>query len=473
MLFISDEFFLFLLLVLGTMGVVRHPEWRRWLLLGFCVWFYASWSIGFLGLLFANILIDYVIAIRLGTEQRPGARRALVTASIVMNLGMLGFFKYLGFGATALNEGMTLLGLGVQVPVPHLILPLGISFYVFQAISYTVDVYKGLLTPTRSLRELATFIMFFPHLVSGPIVRAAEILPQLERLKEPLRGEEIMAGAKDFVLGFGRKVVFADTFAALADATFAAPGAYGSGDLAIGLLAYSFQIYFDFSGYSQMAVGLARMFGIHFPDNFDAPYISRSLQEFWRRWHISLSRFLRDYLYIPLGGSRHGLPRTLFALSATMLIGGFWHGANWTFLVWGAIHGFGQALAYLYRERLQTPAQTRFWASPVGNFAGWALTMTTVALAWVFFRAVTVHDAWAYLARMLSGASGESALVLTTKDLGLFAAAVVIHLLAYFRPSLTVPWPRLAFAQGVVAAAAYVAFVALKQADAPFIYFNF
>jgi D-alanyl-lipoteichoic acid acyltransferase DltB (MBOAT superfamily) len=472
-LFISDEFFLFLLLVLGTMGVVRHPEWRRWLLLGFCVWFYASWSIGFLGLLFANILIDYVIAIRLGTEQRPGARRALVTASIVMNLGMLGFFKYLGFGATALNEGMTLLGLGVQVPVPHLILPLGISFYVFQAISYTVDVYKGLLTPTRSLRELATFIMFFPHLVSGPIVRAAEILPQLERLKEPLRGEEIMAGAKDFVLGFGRKVVFADTFAALADATFAAPGAYGSGDLAIGLLAYSFQIYFDFSGYSQMAVGLARMFGIHFPDNFDAPYISRSLQEFWRRWHISLSRFLRDYLYIPLGGSRHGLPRTLFALSATMLIGGFWHGANWTFLVWGAIHGFGQALAYLYRERLQTPAQTRFWASPVGNFAGWALTMTTVALAWVFFRAVTVHDAWAYLARMLSGASGESALVLTTKDLGLFAAAVVIHLLAYFRPSLTVPWPRLAFAQGVVAAAAYVAFVALKQADAPFIYFNF
>ncbi len=473
MLFISDEFFLFLVLVLGTLAVVRHPAWRRWLLLGFCVWFYASWSVGFLGLLFANILVDYVIALRLGTETRPRARKALVTTSVAMNLGMLGFFKYLGFGATALNEGLTLLGTGVSVPVPHLILPLGISFYVFQAISYTVDVYKGLLQPTRSLRELATFIMFFPHLVSGPIVRAAEILPQLERLKEPLRGEEIMAGAKDFVLGFGRKVVFADQFALLADATFGAPHTYGSGDLAVGLLAYSLQIYFDFSGYSQMAVGLARMFGIHFPDNFDAPYISRSLQEFWRRWHISLSRFLRDYLYIPLGGSRHGLPRTLVALSATMLIGGFWHGANWTFLVWGAIHGFGQALAYLYRARLQTPAHTRFWGSPAGDFTGWALTMATVGVAWIFFRAPTVHDSWAYLTRLFAGASGTAALTVTSTQLALFGAAAAIHLVAYLRPTLAVPWPRAAFAQGVAAAGAYAAFVALKQADAPFIYFNF
>jgi alginate O-acetyltransferase complex protein AlgI len=472
-LFISDEFFLYLVLVLATLGVVRHPEWRRWLLLGFCVWFYASWSVGFLGLLFANIVADYVIALRLDGEARPARRRALVTASIVMNLGMLGFFKYLGFGAVALNEGLTLLGTNLAVPVPHLILPLGISFYVFQAISYTVDVYRGLLRPTRSIRELATFIMFFPHLVSGPIVRAAEILPQLERLREPLRAAEIMEGAKDFVLGFGRKVVFADPLAQLADATFGNPGAYGSVDLAIGLLAYSLQIYFDFSGYSQMAVGLARMFGIHFPDNFDAPYVSRSLQEFWRRWHISLSRFLRDYLYIPLGGSRHGLGRTLFALSATMLIGGFWHGANWTFVVWGAIHGFGQALAYLYRERIQTPGQARFWESPLGNFAGWGLTMATVGTAWIFFRAHTVHDATAYLVRLFSGVGGELALAVTSKQEALFVAAAALHLIAYFRPTLAIPWPRHAFAQGAVVAAAYVAFVAMKQADAPFIYFNF
>jgi D-alanyl-lipoteichoic acid acyltransferase DltB (MBOAT superfamily) len=471
-LFISDEFFLFLALVLVTLAAVRHTEWRRWILLAFCVWFYASWSWKFLGLLFANILIDYVLALKMDESADPRRRKLFVTLSVTMNLGMLGFFKYLGFGAGVLNDGLRLLGTPWQVPVPHLILPLGISFYVFQAISYTVDVYRGLLKPTRSLRELATFIMFFPHLVSGPIVRAAEILPQLERLKEPLRGEEIAQGARDFVIGFGRKVVFADQFALLADATFGNPGAYGSGDLALGLLAYGLQIYFDFSGYSQMAVGLARMFGIHFPDNFDTPYIARSLQEFWRRWHISLSRFLRDYLYIPLGGSRHGLPRTMLALSLTMLIGGFWHGANWTFVVWGAIHGLGQAIAYLYREK-RPSSHAAFWDSPAGDALGWVLTQGTVFLAWIFFRAPTVEASTAYLVRMVSGAAGTAALTVSPVQAGLLAAAVAVHALAFYRPSLEIPWPRRALAQGLVVGAAYVAFVALKQADAPFIYFNF
>ncbi|MFZ5480302.1 MAG: MBOAT family O-acyltransferase [Myxococcota bacterium] len=472
MLFISDEFFLFLLLVLGTLAVVRHTEWRRWILLGFCVWFYASWSWKFLGLLFANILVDYVLALKMGDTDDPRLRKRYVTLSVCMNLGMLGFFKYLGFGAGVLNDGLTLLGTGWKVPVPHLILPLGISFYVFQAISYTVDIYRGLLKPTRSLRELATFIMFFPHLVSGPIVRAAEILPQLERLKEPLQADEIMKGARDFVIGFGRKVVFADQFALLADATFGAPGAYGSLDLVVGLGAYGLQIYFDFSGYSQMAVGLARMFGIHFPDNFDTPYVARSLQEFWRRWHISLSRFLRDYLYIPLGGSRHGLGRTMFALAATMLIGGFWHGANWTFVVWGGIHGVGQAIAYLYKE-WRPSSHVAFWESRAGDLLGWVLTQGTVFLAWIFFRATTVEGSLAYLGRMVSGAVGTAALAVTPLQVALFGLAVGIHLVAYLRPAWEVPWPRRALAQGLAVGAVYVALVAMKQADAPFIYFNF
>jgi len=197
------------------------------------------------------------------------------------------------------------------------------------------------------------------------------------------------------------------------------------------------------------------------------------LQEFWRRWHISPPLMLRDYLYIPLGGSRHGLGRTLFALSATMLIGGFWHGANWTFLVWGAIHGFGQALAYLYRARVATPKHAAFWDSAAGSLAGWVLTMATVGLAWVFFRAPTVHDAGAYLTRMLSGAAGPEHLAVEAPALLAFGVAVGLHLVAYFRPALRVPWPRGTFAQGMVVAAAYVAFVAVKQADAPFIYFNF
>jgi alginate O-acetyltransferase complex protein AlgI len=473
MLFISDEFLVFLVVVGGALAVLRTPAVRRWLMLGACVWFYASWSVWFLGLLLANIVVDYVIALRLGVEEAPARRRALVWLSVGMNLGMLAVFKYAGFAARTLNEGLTLAGTSWTVPVPALILPLGISFYVFQAISYTVDVYRGLLRPTRSLLDLATFIMFFPHLVSGPIVRAAELLPQLERLDRPAPLDEVMEGAKGFVEGFARKVLVADTLAVLADATFGAPGSYGAGDLAVGLLAYSFQIYFDFSGYSQMAVGLARMFGVHFPDNFDSPYISRSLQEFWRRWHISLSRFLRDYLYIPLGGSRHGQLRTVVAMSATMLIGGFWHGANWTFLAWGALHGVGQALAWLYRERFRGPDAARFWESAAGDVVGWILTMGVVLLGWVYFRAPDVHTAHAYLARMLGGASGAQALDLTGLQLGTFVAAVVVHAVACWRPSWRVPWPKGPLAAGLAVGVAYVGLTALKQADAPFIYFNF
>ncbi len=471
MLFISDEFFVFLVLALVASTLATGGRTRGWILLAFCAWFYASWSLPFMGLLAANIVADYFLALGIAAATSPARRRLMVTASVTMNLGMLAVFKYAGFGASVLNDGLRLLGTGVELPVPQLILPLGISFYVFQAISYTVDVYRGLLAPTRSIRQLATFIMFFPHLVSGPIVRAKEILPQLRRVESPPALADIAHGARDFVVGFGRKVVFADPFAQLADATFAAPGAYGGASLWVGLLAYALQIYFDFSGYSQMAVGLARMFGIHFPDNFDAPYIARSLQEFWRRWHISLSRFLRDYLYIPLGGSRHGLGRTLFALTATMLIGGFWHGANWTFVVWGAIHGVGQAVALVYRER-RPASHSRWWDTPAGNALGWVLTMATVLLAWVFFRATSVDDAVDYLARLFALSPG-AALPVSNLHFALFAATAVVHLLAYFRPRLAVPWPRRPVLDGLAAGGLYVALVMVKQADAPFIYFNF
>ena len=473
MLFISDEILVFLVLVLTASALAPSPRLRAWGVLGFCVWFYASWSLPFMGLLAANIVADYFLALGIRASDAPRRRFAMVTASVTMNLGMLGVFKYAGFVAATTNDGLRLLGTDLHVPVPHLLLPLGISFYVFQAISYTVDVYRGLLEPTRDLRKLATFILFFPHLVSGPIVRAAEILPQLDRLEQPPALDDVAVGTREFVIGFARKVLLADTFSQLADAAFAHPERYGGADLFVGLLAYAFQIYFDFSGYSQMAVGLARCFGIHFPDNFDSPYISRSLQEFWRRWHISLSRFLRDYLYIPLGGSRHGDARTLFSLSATMLIGGFWHGANWTFVVWGAIHGFGQAFAWYDREKLRTAAQARFWDGPLGNALGWALTMATVLFAWVFFRAPTLGAALAYLGRMGGGASGSEALPITPTHVAAFAAAVAIHVVAWLRPGFAVPWPRARLAQGLLVGAGYVLCVAVKQADAPFIYFNF
>ena len=215
MLFTSDEFLVFLGGVVGTLQVLRGGASRRWAMLAFCVWFYASWSLQFLGLLVGSVALDWAIALRLGKDTRPSVRRALVIASIAMNLGMLGVFKYAGFAAVTLNDGLRLLGTGLRVPVPHLILPLGISFYIFQSISYTVDVYRGLLPPTRSLRDLATFVMFFPHLVSGPIVRAAELLPQLARLDTPAPAEDLAVGARHFVLGFARKVLVADTLAPL------------------------------------------------------------------------------------------------------------------------------------------------------------------------------------------------------------------------------------------------------------------
>ncbi len=473
MLFISDEFFVFLVVALVAVSVAPAGRFRSGLLLAFCVWFYASWSLPFMGLLAANIVVDYWLALAIHQSRSARMRRWMATLSVTMNLGMLAVFKYSGFVSTTSNDALRLLGTDLAVPVPELVLPLGISFYVFQAISYTVDVYRGVLEPTRDLPKLATFILFFPHLVSGPIVRAKEILPQLDRLRERPALADVIHGGRDFVLGFARKVVFADSFAVLADRTFRSPSQFGAVDLLIGLVAYAFQIYFDFSGYSQMAIGLARMFGIHFPDNFDSPYISGSLQEFWRRWHISLSRFLRDYLYIPLGGSRFGLGRTLFALSATMLIGGFWHGANWTFVVWGAIHGVGQAAALLYRERFRTPAQARFWESPAGNLAGWSLTMSTVLLAWVFFRAPTLAASVTYLRGLTTLSSGSEVLSVSSTQVVLFGLAVAIHLVAYFRPQLVLPWPRPVFAQGLLVGAGYFCCVAIKQADAPFIYFNF
>ncbi len=475
MLFTSDEFLVFLVVVTAVLQVLRGGAARRWAMLGFCVWFYASWSLQFLGLLLGSVALDWVIALRLGADTRPAVRRALVVASVAMNLGMLAVFKYAGFAAVTLNDGLRLAGTDLRVPVPHLVLPLGISFYIFQSISYTVDVYRGLLPPTRSLRDLATFVMFFPHLVSGPIVRAAELLPQLTRLDAPAPAEDLAVGARHFVIGFARKVLVADTLAPLADATFAAPERYGASSLALGLLAYAMQIYFDFSGYSQMAVGLARMFGIHFPDNFDAPYVSRSLQEFWRRWHISLSRFLRDYLYIPLGGSRHGAVRTVAALTLTMLIGGFWHGANWTFVAWGAIHGAGQAVAWVYRERLRGPAAARFWDSRPGDALGWVLTMAVAWGAWVYFRAPDLVSANLYLARMMSGVPGADRVAPTLAQSAALLAAVLVHVGAIARPTWAEepPWPKGMLAQGALVGAIYAVLVALQQTDSPFIYFNF
>jgi len=307
-------------------------------------------------------------------------------------LAALGWFKYAGFLSG------NLAALGMPVPVLHVVLPIGISFFTFTQIAYLVDAYRG-HTHRYRLLDYTLFVTFFPHLVAGPILRHDAIVPQFERGSPALRADlgQLATGLSWFIAGLFKKVVLADGVAAFADPVFAAASAAApipGADAWLGALAYALQLYFDFSGYSDMAIGLALMLGVRFPMNFDSPYKSASLTEFWRRWHITLSRFLRDYLYIPLGGNRRGPARRLVNLFLTMLLGGLWHGAGWTFLLWGALHGAGLAINHLWRERgLAMP-----------RLAGQALTLLFVVLAWVPFRAGTLGATTTLWAAMLDPA---------------------------------------------------------------------
>ncbi len=476
MLFVTETFVVFLAVVLLLYSVAPR-RLRPWVVLAACLIFYASWSVPYLFLLLGSVAIDYWLARRAGARDDPASppdhiRRRYLIASVAINLGALAFFKYSAFAAHQLSFLVKLVDPGRYVPAPELVLPLGISFYVFQALSYSIDVYRGRLAPTDRPMRLALLILFFPHLVAGPIIRARDVLPQFDRLHDPLDTDELVLGAREFVIGFARKVIFADQFALIADATFGDPERFGSATLLLGVLAYAFQIYFDFSGYSQMAIGLARMFGIRFPDNFNVPYIATSLQDFWRRWHISLSTFLRDYLYIPLGGSRQGTLATVGALMATMLLGGLWHGASWTFIAWGAIHGAVLALGLVYRRHLATPAHARFWGSTAGALVGWLGTQLVVAVAWILFRAESFGVAAAYL-RCLWRPEGHDSIAVTPLQGALFAAAIAIHVVAAVHRDAAVPWPRRPITAGLLAGAAVALLLVLKGDDAPFLYAAF
>jgi D-alanyl-lipoteichoic acid acyltransferase DltB (MBOAT superfamily) len=362
----------------------RQPA--LWWLLTCSLAFYAWWKPVLLALLVFSILTNFWLGRRICTSTWPG--RWLVLG-LVFNLGLLGFFKYAGFVATVL---------GAPQPFGGVYLPLGISFFTFQQIMYLVDTRRRDIQGTPFL-EYACFIAFFPHLIAGPIVRPRHILPQFAELQPRFEWREhLAAGAEIFLLGLAKKLVLADGLARFADPGFAAAARHDPVTLVeawVALLAYALQIYFDFSGYSDMAIGLARMFGIHFPINFNSPYQARNISDFWRRWNITLSGFLREYLYIPLGGNRHGERRRIFNLMATMLLGGLWHGAAWRFVLWGGLHG-----AYLVihgwseRLHLRIPA-----------FLGWGLTLLCVLLAWVPFRAADFGAAVDFY-RGLSGLNG-------------------------------------------------------------------
>jgi len=338
---------------------------------------------------------------------KPGwNRKTVLVFSMVMNLSFLGIFKYFNFFVENLAELISSLGLKPSLTTLHIILPVGISFYTFQSMSYTIDVYRRQIAWEPSLLKFATFIALFPQLVAGPIVRAADLLPQMG-VDKKFSWTRLHAGLGRILWGFFKKVAIADSLAPFVDQVFTAPETFGSMHLLIGVVFYSFQIYCDFSGYSDIAIGLARIMGYHFPENFRTPYFSKSFSEFWTRWHVSLSSWLRDYLYIPLGGNRHGRLQTYKNNLLTMLLGGLWHGANWAFVFWGLLHGL-----YLIAQRVVSPAWRRLLhVLRLPNRAGDALEMAAVyaltLVAWVFFRSGSIGlaggDSFATAWKILSG----------------------------------------------------------------------
>lgn len=382
--FVSMEFFCLFLFVLLAIFVSPNQTWRKLVILGASCIFYAYWDWRFLGLLIFVTVVDYFISVQLHRSQKNEFRRAILALSIFINLSILFYFKYINWFIDTLD--VVLRPYGRTISLLDVILPIGISFYIFETISYVIDVYKGVAEPANSLLDYAVFITFFPRLVAGPIMRASQFLPQLATGIK-LNWENFLIGSYLFGQGLMKKVVVADSMALVVDKVYSSPLLYSSETIWLGVLSYSIQIYFDFSGYSDMAMGVARVFGIKLPMNFNLPYSAASLSEFWQRWHISLSTWLRDYLYIPLGGNRKGSSRTYVNLMITMLLGGLWHGASWNFVFWGGLHGVGLAIERAFNGNKSTTSGS---FQSIFTWLKITITFLFVTFAWVFFRSPSV-----------------------------------------------------------------------------------
>lgn len=422
--------------------------------------FYGWWDWRFIPLMILSTTADFVAGARIAATEDEKVRRLWLTASLSFNLAILAFFKYYGFFADSVNVAASRFGISPVVPVVQILLPIGISFYTFNSMSYTIDVYRRRVAPAKGVLQFSAFVAMFPHLIAGPIVRYADIEHQFDRLRVRLSSEEAARGIFFFVIGLSKKLLIADQLAPWVNEGFTHAG--GTAGTAWFLaLGYTFQLYFDFSGYSDMAVGLAHFLGITFPQNFNSPYKASDISDFWRRWHISLSTWLRDYLFIPLGGSRAGPWKTLRNLAITMFLGGLWHGAQWTFVVWGLYHGVLLAIhAGLRRATWLTPQRV------IGQF----VTFVAVVFGWVLFRAPTLRDALQMWSAMLGlrdlrlGPLPDPPYLMTLTVAAVIAFAAPNTWQINFRP-------RVVYAYGL--AIAFVVCVLLLQRPSPFLYFQF
>ncbi|MDA3817094.1 MAG: MBOAT family protein [Prolixibacteraceae bacterium] len=405
MLFNSIDFAIFLPIVFFLYWFVanKNLKLQNYLIVVASYTFYGWWDWRFLSLILFSTLVDYSVGRRLLNEENISKRKILLWVSILVNLGFLGFFKYYNFFLDNFVSAFSFFGTPINAQGLNIILPVGISFYTFQTLSYTIDVYKRKLEPTKDFIAFSAFVSFFPQLVAGPIERATNLLPQFYK-KRTFEYNKAVDGLRQILWGLFKKIVIADNSARIANEIFNNSADYSGSTLVIGALFFTFQIYGDFSGYSDIAIGTSRLFGFNLKQNFAFPYFSRDIAEFWRRWHISLSTWFRDYLYIPLGGSRGGTWMKVRNTFAIFIVSGFWHGANWTFIVWGALN----ALYFLpllllnkNRQNTNTVAQGKYLPT-LKEFYQMGITFSLTVLAWVFFRAENIGHALNYLSTIFS-----------------------------------------------------------------------
>jgi len=471
-LFPTATFTIFFLVVLPLSWLLmpRGERWRPFIIAASYV-FYSAWDWRFVFLLAASTLWNQQFALAIHRREDIRARKRLLFAAVAGNVALLGYFKYYDFFVTSTNNLFALVEVDVPVETRSIILPVGISFFTFMGISYLVDVYRGDFRPT-SFGKFAAYLSFFPHLVAGPIVRPGELVPQLDTPRDP----RYLDTSRAFFLiatGLFMKVVIANYLAAnIVDQVFGAPAQHSSLEVLVGVYAYAVQIYADFFGYTNIAIGIALLLGFRFPQNFDAPYAATSIADFWRRWHMTLSRWLRDYVYIPLGGNRGGRLFTYRNLMLTMLIGGLWHGAGWTFVAWGAIHGTA-----LVVERWWTGRPGRVERPPTAwRRAGQRfVTFQVVCFAWIFFRADSFADARDVITQLFT-AWGEPSPLVTGGVLAAIAVGIASQYLPRRLPLvLMARFSRLPVpAQAAVLSLALLATHAMgPEGVAPFIYFQF
>lgn len=495
MVFNSYTFIVFFGLLLFLYHLPFSWKARKLTLLLASYLFYAVWNPPFVLLLWLSTVVDYVVALALGREMNRHMRNGLLAVSLAANLGMLGFFKYGGFLLENFVAMVSLLGIDYQPPQADIILPIGISFYTFQTLSYTLDVYRRNFVPEKSLLDFSLFVTFFPQLVAGPIVRPGELIPQF-KVPHLATRQQLVWGLFLLTLGLFLKVGIADgMLAETSDSVFGVPFPLHPLDAWTGVLAFSGQIFCDFAGYSTCAIGAALCLGFVLPDNFRYPYAAIGFSDFWRRWHITLSTWLRDYLYIPLGGNQGGSYRTYLNLMITMLLGGLWHGANWTFVVWGALHGLFLGIERLIRNRwtqlpqkelatASNPAFSRASLLPPGLLPGRRtaqlylalLTFLLVTVTWVFFRAPNFDTAMRLLMAMF-GVIPVRVLFLTTlevyKVMFITGALLTCHWLMRDTSVATIafraPWWALGLAWGGM----LIVLVLTQKSTGSFIYFQF